>query len=77
MFGLASPFGIFRLIGGVITIAALGFGVYVALDEDLRALTWNKWNGDVAYEWPGGDRNITIKVGIEGKEKEIEIPTPR
>jgi len=56
------------LIVTVITLVALAFSAYVAIDNDLRTLVWSKWKGDVAYEWPGGDRNISINIQIEEKE---------
>jgi len=49
----------------IITLLALAFSSYVAIDNDLRTLVWNKWKGDVPYELPGGDRNITIKIEVE------------
>ena len=58
----------------IITLVALAFSSYVAIDDDLRTLVWSKWKGDVPYEFPGGDRNISIKVQIEGEETEIEVP---
>ncbi len=60
-------------LGLILTLIALAFSSYVAIDDDLRTLVWNKWKGDVSYEWPGGDRNITFKVDIDLQE-EIEVP---
>jgi hypothetical protein len=63
---------IFNLIAKVVVFAALAFGAYIAMDEDLRTLVWQKWNGEVAYEWPGGEHNI--RIIIDDDEKQIDIP---
>ncbi|MBI1885737.1 MAG: hypothetical protein HYS09_05425 [Chloroflexi bacterium] len=68
------PFRFFLPIGTIITVFALAFTAYVLLDEDMRTLVWNKWTGNVAYEFPGDDRNITIKVGLDGEETEFDVP---
>jgi hypothetical protein len=61
-----------NLAARVVAFAGLIFGLYVAMDEDLRTLVWQKWNGEVPYEWPGGDHNI--RISINGDETEIDIP---
>jgi len=65
---LTPPRPSIRLIVLLITLVALAFSSYVAIDDDLRTLVWNKWKGDVPYEFPGGERNISIKIQIEEKE---------
>jgi len=52
------------LLTSFITAAALAFSAYVAIDEDLRTLVWNKWQQNVPYEFPGGERHISIEVEI-------------
>lgn len=68
------PMRLFLPIGTLITLIALAFSSYVAIDDDLRTLVWSKWQGDVPYEWPGGDRNISFEVEINGEGAEIEEP---
>lgn len=73
---LFGPYQLLRLVASLLTVAALALGIYVALDQDLRTLLWSKWTGEVPYAWPGGERHITIKIGVEGKETEIQVPRP-
>ena len=63
---MISPFRFVLLpLSLIITLAALAFSAYVAIDEDLRTLVWDKWQQDVQYEFPGGDRNISIQIEVE------------
>ena len=72
---MASPRRPFAIpLGLLITLVALAFSSYVAIDNDLRTLVWEKWKGDVPYELPGGERHISIKVEIEGQGTEMQIP---
>lgn len=61
-FGLFGPFAMIRTLMSLISVVTLAFAIYVALDEDLRTVVWDKWTGDISFEWPGGDRNIGIKI---------------
>ncbi len=69
--------GLLRLflpVASLIILAAFAFSAYVALDQDLRTLVWSKWKQDVAYEFPGGNRHISIKVQVEGEQRQFQVP---
>lgn len=69
---MLSPLRPFLPFGTLVTLVAVAFSSYVAIDDDLRTLVWNKWKDEVPYEFPGGERHISIS--IDGEEAEIDTP---
>jgi hypothetical protein len=61
----------------VLSLLAGAFSAYVAIDEDLRTLVWQKWTQEVEYVFPGEDGNFTFDQPAEPAIEGSDLQTPQ